>query len=42
MAMATTAGIGRRVAVLSGIGRRAELEPISDIVIGSIAELLPG
>ena len=42
MHMATTAGVRVRVAVLSGIGRRAELEPISDILIGSIRELLPG
>ncbi len=41
MAMATGAGIGRRIAVLSGIGRRSELEPIADLVIASIAELLP-
>ena len=41
MAMATAAGVGRRIAVLSGIGRRSELEPIADLVIGSIAELLP-
>ncbi len=42
MRMATAAGVGRRIAVLTGIGRRAELEPISDVVIESIAELLPG
>jgi len=30
----------RRIAVLSGIGQRAELGPVSDIVIESIAELL--
>ena len=42
MQMATAAHVGRRVAVLSGIGQRSELEPISDIVIESIAVLLPG
>jgi phosphoglycolate phosphatase-like HAD superfamily hydrolase len=42
MRMAAAAGIGRRIAVLSGIGLRAELEPISDVVIDSIAELLLG
>jgi len=42
MQMATAAHVGRRVAVLSGIGQRSELEPISDIVIESIAQLLPG
>jgi len=41
MTMATAAGVGRRIAVLSGIGRRTELEPLSDVVIGSIGELLP-
>jgi phosphoglycolate phosphatase len=41
MLMATAANVGRRIAVLSGIGRPAELGPISDVVIGSIAELLP-
>jgi phosphoglycolate phosphatase-like HAD superfamily hydrolase len=42
MKMATAAGVGRRVAVLSGIGQRAELERVSDLVIESIAALLPG
>ncbi len=41
MAMATAAGAGRRIGVLSGIGLRAELEPLSDIVIDSIAGLVP-
>jgi len=40
MQMAAAAGVGRRIAVLSGIGQRAELGPVSDIVIESIAELL--
>jgi HAD superfamily hydrolase (TIGR01549 family) len=42
MTMAGAAGVGRRIAVLSGIGRRAELEPLCDVVIDSIALLLPG
>ena len=42
MTMAGAAGVGRRIAVLSGIGRRAELEPLCDVVINSIALLLPG
>ena len=42
MKMATAAGAGRRIAVLSGIGRPAELEPLSDVILGSIAELQPG
>jgi phosphoglycolate phosphatase-like HAD superfamily hydrolase len=41
MTMAAAAGVGRRIAVLSGIGRRAELEPLCDLVINSIALLLP-
>ena len=41
MTMATAAAVGLRVAVLSGIGRRSELEPLADAVIDSIAELLP-
>jgi phosphoglycolate phosphatase len=40
MAMAEAAGIGRRIGVLSGIGRRSELEPLSNLVIDSIADLL--
>jgi phosphoglycolate phosphatase-like HAD superfamily hydrolase len=42
MRMATAAGVGRRIAVLSGIGRRAELELVSDVVIDSVAQLLSG
>jgi phosphoglycolate phosphatase-like HAD superfamily hydrolase len=40
--MAGAAGIGRRIGVLSGIGRRSELEPLADILLDSIAELRPG
>ncbi|MGH2513622.1 MAG: HAD family hydrolase [Candidatus Limnocylindrales bacterium] len=40
MTMAGLAGVGRRIGVLSGIGRRSELEPLADIVISSIADLL--
>ncbi len=39
MRMGLAAGLGRRIGVLSGIGRRSELEPISDVVIDSIADL---
>ena len=39
MRMGLAAGLGRRIGVLSGIGRRPELEPISDVVINSIADL---
>ncbi|HLY15466.1 MAG TPA: HAD family hydrolase [Candidatus Limnocylindrales bacterium] len=41
MTMATAAGVELRVAVLSGIGRRSELEPLADVVLDSIAGLLP-
>jgi len=41
MTMATAAAVGLRVAVLSGIGRRSELEPLADVVLDSIAKLLP-
>jgi phosphoglycolate phosphatase len=39
MQMAMAAGVGRRIAVLSGIGRRSELEPFADVILESIAEL---
>ncbi len=42
MSMAVAARVGRRIGVLSGIGRRSELEPLSDLVIDSIGSLLPG
>lgn len=34
-----SAGLGGCIAVLSGVSRRATLEPLSDVVIASIAEL---
>ncbi len=39
MEMAARAGYGMKVAVLSGTGTRADLEPLADVVIGSVAEL---
>jgi phosphoglycolate phosphatase-like HAD superfamily hydrolase len=38
--MARGAGAGLIVGVLTGVGRRADLEPDADTVIGSVAELL--
>jgi phosphoglycolate phosphatase len=40
--MARAAGAGRAIAVLSGVGDRAILEPLADAVIDSIADLAPG
>ena len=37
--MAASAGAGLKVAVLSGTGTRAQLEPLADAVIDSIAEI---
>jgi len=38
--MGRAAGVGRVVGVLSGLGDRAALEPLADVVIESVAELL--
>jgi phosphoglycolate phosphatase len=37
--MARAAGAGRVIAVLTGVGDRPTLEPLADVVLGSIAEL---
>ena len=37
--MARAAGAGRVVGVLTGVGDRATLEPLADVVLGSIADL---
>jgi phosphoglycolate phosphatase len=42
LGMGRAAGAGLVVGVLSGVGTRAELEPLADIVLRSVAELLPG
>lgn len=42
VAMGRAAGAGLVVGVLSGVGTRAELEPLADAVLGSVAELLLG
>lgn len=39
MRMARAAGAGRVIGVLTGVGDRAILEPLADVVLGSIAEL---
>jgi phosphoglycolate phosphatase len=41
LAMGRAAGAGRVVGVLTGVGDRATLEPLADVVLDSIAELLP-
>jgi phosphoglycolate phosphatase len=38
--MARAADAGRAIAVLTGVGGRAELEPLADIVIDSVGRLL--
>ena len=39
--MARAAGAARTIGVLTGVGDRAALEPLADVVLGSIAELAP-
>jgi phosphoglycolate phosphatase len=39
LVMARAAGAGLVVGVLTGVGRRAELEPLADVVIASVEEL---
>jgi phosphoglycolate phosphatase-like HAD superfamily hydrolase len=40
--MGRSAGAARVIGVLTGVGDRASLEPLADLVLGSIAELAPG
>ena len=40
--MARAAGVARTIAVLTGVGDRTTLEPLSDVVLASIADLAPG
>jgi phosphoglycolate phosphatase len=42
LAMGRSAGAGRVIGVLTGVGGRAELEPLADVVLGSVGELLEG
>jgi phosphoglycolate phosphatase-like HAD superfamily hydrolase len=39
--MGSAAGVRRSIGVLTGVGDRASLEPLADIVLGSIVELAP-
>ena len=39
LAMGRAAGVGRVIGVLTGVGDRAMLEPLADLVLGSIEEL---
>jgi phosphoglycolate phosphatase len=41
LAMGRAAGAARCVGVLSGVGSRQDLGPLADIIVGSIAELMP-
>jgi phosphoglycolate phosphatase len=40
LAMGRSAGVGRVIGVLTGVGERAELEPLADAILGSIGELI--
>jgi phosphoglycolate phosphatase-like HAD superfamily hydrolase len=40
LAMGRSAGVGRVIGVLTGVGERAELEPLADAILGSIGELM--
>jgi phosphoglycolate phosphatase-like HAD superfamily hydrolase len=40
LAMARDAGAGRVIGVTSGVGRRDELEPLADVVLDTVGELL--
>ena len=42
LAMGRAAGAGRVLGVLTGVGSEADLGPLADAVMASIAELLPG
>ena len=40
--MGRAAGVARCIGVLSGTGTRAELSPLADVIVSSVAELVPG
>jgi phosphoglycolate phosphatase len=40
--MGRSAGVARTIAVLTGVGDLATLQPLADVVLASIAELVPG
>jgi phosphoglycolate phosphatase-like HAD superfamily hydrolase len=39
--MGAAAGVRRSIGVLTGVGDRASLEPLADVVLDSITELAP-
>jgi len=39
--MARAAGVARAIGVLTGVGDRATIEPLADVVLDSIADLAP-
>jgi len=41
LGMARAAGVRRTIGVLTGVADRHELEPLADVIIGSIADLAP-
>jgi phosphoglycolate phosphatase-like HAD superfamily hydrolase len=41
LAMGRSAGVARSIGVLTGVGDRASLEPLADLVLDSIADLAP-
>ena len=41
LAMGRAAGVRRCIGVLSGVGRRSDLGPLADVVVGSVADLMP-
>ena len=41
LAMGRAAGVARCIGVLSGTGSRLDLGPLADVIVGSVAELLP-
>jgi phosphoglycolate phosphatase len=41
LVMAHSAGAARAIGVLTGVGDRASLEPLADLVLDSIADLAP-
>lgn len=40
LAMGRAAGAGRVIGVLSGVGGRAELEPLADVIVASVGDLI--
>lgn len=42
LAMGRAAGVARTIGVLSGVGDRAALAPLADVIVDSVADLHPG